>query len=648
MLVLLLLAGMVWGGTAGKCVLSEDVHICSGLRADAPRTSECCVESSAVPDPNMRNCGGTRPVGLPFAGRSPVYARKGMAATSQPLSTMCAMDILKAGGSAVDAAIAANACEGVVEPMMNGMGGDLMAQVWHGPSRTLHGYNGAGRSPSALSRKEMEQEVGSAGGRYIPLHGPLPVSVPGAVKGWCDLHERFGVLPWEALFGPAIAHASEGFPVSPVIAAEWGIPSNSSDMTSHGRFPRALDGFVSTFTVPDGKGGRRAPRVGEIFRNPDLASTLELVAKGGCQEFYNGSIAGKIAEFSKVAGTKITAQDLAKHRGEWVTPVNSTYRGDYMIFELPPNPQGIATLQMLNILERHNLTRLGHNTPDYLHLHIEAKKLAFADRAKFYGDPDFGEPTPQMIEWLISKSYAEERDKLIDMSSAAREVTPGVPPSPSTAGWFPRTASQQDFPRAGDTIYLTVADANGTMVSLIQSVYEGFGSGLVVPGLGFPLQDRGALFNLPGLTNQHTASDYAPGKRPFHTIIPGFAMKKEKGEWGPWLSFGVMGGNFQPQGQVQVLCNIIDFGMNLQEAGDAARWAHMGSSQPTGEVMTDGGEVQLERGVCLGTEVNLTSRGHKIIRGHSGGGYQAIAYDRETGVYTGASEMRKDGMAAGW
>ena len=573
----------------------------------------------------MDNCGGTRPTGLPFAGRSPVYAQGGMAATSQPLSTMVAIDILKAGGSAVDAAIAANAMEGVVEPMMNGIGGDLMAIIYDPKTKQLKGINSSGRAPKSVSLAQMKKLTAEVHqGTTIPTKGPLSVSVPGAVMGWCMLHEQYGTLPFAQVLQPAIDYATKGFPVSQVIAADWEgtLSTNSSVMTTNGKFPRAVDGFRATFLNKHG----RAPKAGEVFKNPELAHSLKLIAEGGCTVFYNGSIADAIANFSTTGGTHLSKEDLASHYSEWADPVNTTYRDRYTVFELPPNPQGLAALQMLNILEGFNLTAMGHNSADYLHVQIEAKKLAFADRAKYYADPDF---VTVPVEGLISKSYADERRKLIDMKAAANVVDAGTP-------------AEHASMKTGDTIYLTTADSNGMMVSLIQSNYEGFGSGLVVPGLGFALQDRGALFSL-----QDTAADvYSPGKRPFHTIIPGFVYKDNK----PWLSFGVMGGNMQPQGHAQILSNITDFGMNVQEAGDAARYYHTGSSQPTGYVMHDGGEVELEAGVCVAVRDDLKSRGHHIYAGANGGGYQAIMieHDGDASVYVGASEMRKDGMAAGY
>jgi len=378
-----------------------------------------------------------------------------------------------------------------------------------------------------------------------------------------------------------------------------------------------------------------------------LAATLRKVQQGGAHEFYNGSIAKAYEAYSSSSGLRLRAADFAAHRGEWVTPVNTTYRDKYRIFELPPNPQGIAALQMLNILELYNVSESGFNSADYLHLQIEAKKLAFADRAKFYADPDFVPHSAELVEGLISKEYARKRAELIDPAKAALEVPPGSPPSRAAKSFgFPTTAAAQSLDHTGaDTMYLTVADSDGTMVSLIQSNFAGFGSGLVVPSLGFGLQNRGSLFNMEA----GSANQYEPRKRPFHTIMPGFATKQDAaGNWQPWISFGVMGGNFQPQGQVQIICNIVDFGMNPQEAGDAARYSHDGSSEPTGTVMNDGGVVQLEAGVCEAVRTELEHRGHKVFRGANAGGYQSITYDADLGTYIGASEMRKDGIAAGF
>ena len=636
---------------SSACQRDEDVHACTqelGWQQSAADAQFCCVTPRPPRDSHMNNCGGTRPVGRPFAGRSPVHAQHGMAATSVPLSTMCAITMLKAGGSAVDGAIAANACEGVVEPQMNGMGGDLMAQVWHGPTRKLHGYNGSGRSPRNVSFATMRAHLGAQHLERIPASGPLGVSTPGAVMGWWDLHQRFGKLSWAKLFEPAIGYAEGGHPVAQVIAAEWYVPANDSTLTSGGLYPHALDGFLHTFTVKDATTGRRrTPREGEIFFNKALASTLRKVAHGGAAEFYNGSIAKEFDAYRSVSGLLVTSDDLRRHHGEWVDPVSTTYRDKYQVYELPPNPQGIAALQQLNLLEHFDLQAMGFNSADYLHAHVEAKKLAFADRAKFYADPEFGGPSEELVRSLISKEYAASRVKLINMSSAAKVVPPGTPPSEAARRHgFPTTAAAQSLDHtSADTMYLTVADDEGTMVSLIQSNYEGFGSGLVIPSLGFGLQDRGSLFNMA----EGAANQYMPGKRPFHTIIPGFAtMKDENDTWQPWLAFGVMGGNIQPQGHAQILCNIIDHGMNPQEAGDAARYTHSGSSQPTGQVMDDGGIVQIEGGVCAAVADDLRGRGHKVYRGANGGGYQAIMFNHLTKSYIGATEMRKDGIAAGY
>ena len=544
--------------------------------------------------------GYDRITGRSFASRSEVIAAHGMAATSQPLATQVALDILKAGGTAVDAAIAANAVLALMEPVGCGPGGDLFSMVWDG--ERLHGLNASGRSPRNLTLEHFRE----MGLDAIPAFGPLPVTVPGAVDGWFELHGRFGRLPMKRILAPAIAYAREGFPVSELIAHYW---------QRNARYLEEYPNFAETF-MPGG----RAPAKGEIFRNPDLARTFERIAEGGRDAFYRGDIARTIARYMAENGGFLTYQDLAEHRSEWVEPVSTTYRG-YEVWELPPNGQGIAALQMLNLLEPYDVAAMGFGSADYLHLLIEAKKLAFADRARFHADPGFNRIP---VRELISKEYAAERGRLIDMQRAARSVEAGSP------------ALEE-----GDTIYLTVADGEGMMVSLIQSNYRGMGSGMTPDGLGFVLQDRGQLFDLrPGRFNS-----YAPGKRPFHTIIPAFVTRD--GE--PYMSFGVMGGAMQPQGHVQVLVNHIDFGMNLQEAGDAPRIRHSGSSQPTGEVMTDGGAVYLEEGFSLETRRELIRRGHRLGSSAGGfGGYQAIRVDPASGVYFGASESRKDGQAAGY
>jgi gamma-glutamyltranspeptidase / glutathione hydrolase len=550
-------------------------------------------------------CAFDRIAGRTFASRSEVLAPHAMAATSQPLATQAAVAVLRDGGSAVDAAIAANAMLGLVEPTGAGIGGDLFALVWDPGTRTLHGLNGSGRSPASLTLERF-RELGLS---RIPPLGPLPVSVPGAVDGWIALHGRFGRLPMERLLAPAIGYAREGFPVSEVIAWQW-----ARNVPYLERFPN----FKETF-APHG----RAPRKGERFRNPDLARTLETIAREGRDAFYRGPIARAIDLYMKRNGGFLSADDMAAHASTWVEPVSTTYRG-HEVWELPPNGQGIAVLQMLNLLEGYDLAGMGFGSADHVHTLVEVTKLAFADRARWYADPDFHRVPPLPIAELISKDYAVRRRSEIDSRRAALTRAPGNP-----------------LLTDGDTVYLATADAAGGMVSLIQSNYRGMGSGMTPDGLGFVLQDRGELFDL----TEGRPNSYAPGKRPFHTIIPGFLTRK--GE--PVAAFGVMGGAFQPQGQVQILVNLLDFGMNLQEAGDAPRILHEGSSEPTGERMTDGGQVSLESGFSWETIRELLARGHHVgWNAGDYGGYQAIRWDSEERVYCGASESRKDGQAAGF
>jgi gamma-glutamyltranspeptidase/glutathione hydrolase len=542
-----------------------------------------------------------RITGRSFATRSEVLATRGMAATSHPLATQVALEVLRAGGSAVDAAIAANAMLGFAEPTGCGIGGDLFAIVWDPEARELAGLNASGRSPASLTAAEFERR----GLEQVPQRGPLPVSVPGCVDGWYMLHGRFGKLPMTRVLAPAIDYARRGAPVPELIA--YYLAKNAETLSE---FP----GFAETY-LSDG----RAPRKGEVFRNPRLADTYARIAEGGRDAFYKGDIAREIAAYMGEQGGFLAYEDLAAHHGEWVQPLSTNYRG-YDVWELPPNGQGLAALQMLNVLEGYDVASMGFGSADYVHLFVEAKKLAFEDRARFYADPAFGE---QPIERLVSKEYAAERRARIDLAKAADSYPAGHPGL-----------------EEGDTVYLSVADEHGMMVSLIQSNYRGMGSGMTPGELGFVLQNRGELFDLtPGRANS-----YAPQKRPFHTIIPAFVTKD--GE--PFLSFGVMGGATQPQAHVQVLVNLIDFGMNLQEAGDAPRILHSGSSQPTGQRMTDGGEVSLESGFPVETVRELTERGHHV-RWKVGpyGGYQAVGR-LPNGVWVGASESRKDGHAAGF
>lgn len=544
-----------------------------------------------------------RPGGRSFVTRSPAVGASGMAATSQPLASLAAIDILRAGGNAVDAAIAANAVLCVTEPTSCGLGGDLFAIVWDSKTQQLYGLNGSGRSPRGLTL-ETFQELGH---ESVPKFGVLPITVPGCVDGWFALHERFGKLPMAEVLAPAIRHAEEGFAVTEVIAHSWakGIDDR-----------KEFAGFAELF-MPDGA----VPTHGQIFRNPAIASTLERIATGGRDEFYRGEIANTIDAFMREIGGFLRYEDLASHRSEWVEPVSIEY-ADHQVWELPPNGQGIAALQMLQLLKQYDLRNAGFGSPDHVHLLVEAKKLAFEDRARFYADPSFFEVP---VEQLISDDYAQERRTLIDRSNAAKTVSAGNPALVE-----------------GDTVYLTTADTDRNMVSLIQSNYRGFGAGPCPSGLGFCLQNRGELFDL----TPDRANTYAPGKRPFHTIIPAFVTKDGQ----PVMSFGVMGGDMQPQGHVQILINLFEFDMGLQEAGDAPRVRHAGSSTPTGKPADEeGGTVQVESGFPPETIRELVARGHHIGAA-SGvfGGYQAIWYDANKGVYYGATESRKDGVAIGY
>jgi len=599
-----------------------------------------------------------RITGKNFATRSEVLATHGMVCTSVPAATEVGVEILKRGGSAVDAAIAANATLGLMEPVSNGIGGDLFAIVYSAKENKLYAINGSGRSPLGLSYNAMKSELAKLHSETIPPRGMLPISVPGCVDAWAELHKKFGKLKLSDDLAPAIHYAEEGFPVTDLIAYYWSFGP---------RLYKGLPGgFVETYTLPmetarpradepvDRREGapapnveRRTPGKGDIFKNPDLARTLRLIGEKGRDAFYKGEIAEKIDAFMRANGGFLRKTDFEKHTSTWVEPVSVNYRG-YDIFELPPNGQGIATLQILNILEGFDLHAMGRNSPETLHAMIEAKKIVWADRAKFYADPAFAKIP---LAGLLSKGYAAERRKLIDPDRATKQVEAGNPQN--GAGAPPRRsaeisargrASSNAALDQGDTIYMCTADDEGNMVSLIQSNYRGMGSGIVVPGLGFMFQDRGELFSMDP---QH-ANVYAPGKRPFHTIIPGFVMKDGKS----WEAFGVMGGGMQPQGHVQVLTNQIDFGLNVQEAGDASRWQHEGDNEPTGEKMNaSGGYVEVESGIPYETVRELRKKGHDVRFDVGGyGGYQAIKVEMHDGrrVYVGASESRKDGMAAGY
>src|SRR5438105_5907825 len=589
-----------------------------------------------------------RITGKNFVTRSEVLAQHGMVCTSVPAATQVGVDSWRRGGAAVDAAIAANATLGLMEPVSNGIGGDLFAIVYRAKENRLYGINGSGRSPLGLSYQQMKAELDKLHRKTIPPHGTLPISVPGTVDAWNELHKKFGKLKVSDDLAPAVKYAEEGFPVTELIAFYWHFgPEVYKDLPG---------GFLETYTL-DGKG--RTPAKGDIFKNPALAKTLRLIGEKGRDAFYKSEVADKIDKFMQENGGYLRKADFEKHTSTWVDPVSTNYRG-YNVFELPPNGQGIATLQLLNILVGFDLKSMGRNSAETLHAMIEAKKVAWADRAKFYADPEFAKIP---LAGLLSKEYAAERRKLIDAKHAAKAVEAGNPKTTQTLT-LPReqalrllaeVANGQDvcWPHRqdaytptlddGDTIYMCTADDEGNMVSLIQSNYRGMGSGIVVPGLGFMFQDRGELFSMePGHANV-----YAPGKRPFHTIIPGFVIRDGK----PWEAFGVMGGGMQPPGHVQVLTNQIDCGLNMQEAGDASRWQHEGDNEPTGEKMTEGGYVEVESGIPYETVRELRKKGHDVRFDVGGyGGYQAIKVEMHDGqrVYVGASESRKDGQAAGY
>ncbi len=537
-----------------------------------------------------------------FATRSEVLAQNGMVATSHPLATQIGLDILKDGGTAIDAAIAANAALGLMEPTGCGIGGDLFAIVWDGKTKRIYGLNASGRSPKSLTLNYFkEQKI-----TKIPSHGPLPVSVPGTVDGWFELHKKFGSKPMNEILAPAINYAENGFPLTALIA--WYIQRTVAFFQNQG-FPNIKETYID-------QNGGKLPKEGEIYKNPYLANTYKKIAKGGRDAFYKGEIAKTISKYIKSQGGFLSQEDFATHRSEWVEPVSVNYRG-YDVWELPPNSQGIAALQMLQILEGYDFSDIEFGSAEHLHLFTEAKKLAFEDRAKYYADMDFVDVP---VEELISDAYSTERRKLIGDRAANYK-----------AGKISE----------GETIYMTVADQYGTMISLIQSNYRGMGSGMAAPGLGFMLQDRGELFSLV----EGQANTFEPGKRPFHTIIPAFITKDGK----PFVSFGVMGGDFQPQGHTQIVMNLVDFGMNLQEAGDAPRWDHTGTSTTTGIKAKGKGEIRLESGITYQSVRELMDKGHKVgfARGIYGG-YQAIMWDDENKVYRGASESRKDGQAAGY
>jgi gamma-glutamyltranspeptidase/glutathione hydrolase len=540
-----------------------------------------------------------------MVGRSVTHATHGMVATSQPLAAQVGLDILRQGGNAIDAAIATDAAMGLMEPMSCGIGGDLFVIYWDAKSQKLYGLNASGRSPLKSNLKVFADK----GLKEIPISGPLSWSVPGCVDGWEELRKRFGSMTFEKILEPSIHYAENGFPVSEVIAGYW--------RPAEGRLGRDPE-FAKVYLLGN---DHHAPRAGEVFKNPALAKCYREIAKDGRDAFYKGRIAGSLVAFSEKRGGLFSKEDFDKHTSVWVEPVKTTYRG-HDIWELPPPGQGIAALQMLNILEGYDLKKMGPTSPDYWHLFVEAKKLAYADRAKFYADPEFSKaPVPE----LISKPYADHRRKLIDLDKSATNLEAGDPKLGKS-----------------DTIYLCVVDKERNCVSMIQSNYFGFGSGLAPADLGFAIQNRGNLFAL----DESHANRLEPGKHPFHTIIPAMATKDGK----PEFVFGVMGGDMQPQGHVQVLVNMIDFGMNVQQAGEAPRVEHVGSATPTGRPgAKNGGTINAEEGLSPAIAKELIRRGHHLewVK-RNGGGYQGIWIDPVHGVLHGGTEARKDGAAVGY
>jgi gamma-glutamyltranspeptidase/glutathione hydrolase len=530
--------------------------------------------------------------------RSTVACQNGIVCTSQPLASMAGIDALKAGGNCIDAAIAANAVLGVTEPASNGIGGDLFAILWLEREGRLFGLNASGRSPYDWSLEKARAK----GLESIPRHSPLCWSVPGCVSGWEALAERFGTLSLSRCLEPAIHYASEGFPLSPIISTSFEWKDEDAPHMAGVYHP-----------------GGRVPGFGDVFRNPDLARSYRAIAEGGASAFYEGETAERIVAKSTELGGVLSLRDLADHEATWVEPVSSSYRG-WDVWELPPNGQGIAALQILNLLEHFDIASLEPGSAEHLHLFVEAKKLAFEDRAQYYADPEFADVP---VEWLISKEYAADRAKQIDPRRASTRLTHGDPPLDS------------------DTIYLAAADAEGNMISFIQSLYFGFGSTICPDGVGFPIQNRGQAFSLdPGHRNR-----LEPHKRPFHTIIPAFVSRAGR----PVLAFGVMGGDFQPQGHAQVLMNMIDFEMSPQQAGDEPRLRHDGSSSPWGERSADGGELVFERGFPDAVKARLAEMGHRLGDGVSAhGGYQAVWRRDDPRVYFGGSDPRKDGAALGY
>ena len=589
----------------------------TALATSALIATPALAEEQAASEPKLEIGAGGRPVGEIWS-RSPVIAQHGMAATAHPLASQIAIDILKKGGTAVDAAIAANAALGLMEPTGNGIGGDLFAIVWDPKTQKLHGLNASGRSPRGRDLTMLKEQLGDA--TSLPPFGHLPVTVPGTIDGWFELHGKFGQLSMADILAPTVEYAEKGHPIAPVIGEYL-----KMNLARFEEFENTITEFDNARATYFANG---APKAGEIFKNPDLGMTLRKIGEGGRDVFYKGELARTMDAYFKRIGGDLRYEDFASHKSEWIDPGCVTYRKGYEMCQLPPNTQGYAALQMTNILKNVDLTQWPRGSAEVVHYITEAKRLAFEDVARFYADPDFAKAP---LDWLLSDQYGKQRFALIDPKKASPGFKPGDP----------------NIEGDGDTTYLTVADKDGMMVSLIQSNYRGMGSGLVPDGLGFMFQDRGELFSL----DPDHPNVYAPSKRPFNTIIPAFLKKDGK----PYMSFGLMGGAMQPQGHVQVMINMVDYGMNVQEAGDAARLNHTGGRSPTDDLEGTGadllGTLNVEPGISEKTIEKLKVLGHNVkvvTNGIMFGGYQAIVRDPETGVYTGATEMRKDGQAIGY
>jgi len=587
-------------------------------QARPPVASQAAASANApapaAPDPYAGVGIGDRVMGPGFVGRSTVWGANGAAATAHPRATLIGIDTLRRGGSAIDAAIAINAALGFLEPTANGIGGDAFCMLWDPAQKKVVGFNGSGPSPRGLS---LETARSKAVDGYLPKYGAVTVNVPGTVDAWWSAHQRYGKLPWKDVLLPVAELCEEGVPVPQVIA--WYLERNMAGFDRSAALIEENDNRKAVYAP-----GGSTPKVGEMFANPALGRTLRLIAEGGRDAFYDGPIADQIEAYFKRIGGWMTRADMAAHHTDWVEPIQTNYRG-VDVFSLPPNSQGLSTNQILNVCEQFDLKGMGFQSAASIHHQAEAKRLAFEDRARYFADPRF---SPAPVEWLNSKAYAVERARLIRPDRVMDRIFPG------------------DAPTQGDTTYFSVADKDGMMVSWIQSNYRGMGSGLAPDDghgrpLGFMFQDRGEMFNL---TDGHP-NVYAPGKRPFQTIIPGFACRN--GE--PWMAYGVMGGGMQPQGQAQIIINMVDYGLDPQEAGDSPRWQHEGTTEPTGQPAEGVGVLHLETGVPAATKAQLQAMGWVLGPPDGGfGGYQNVmrqSNGQGRWTYGAATEMRKDGIA---